>query len=184
MTTGAWPWKRVVAAAVLVAGCDASSLPLTPTPSPSTTLPAPTPAPTTPALPTAENSTRARLTAEKAYAIVYSDGTAFSYVPRFVLRETSGGSRAQVEEILVIGPSSTDVAGMGCWRDSVDVPAGGALDIFYTDDGAKWLGYCGPGTYGNTATPTLHVLVTFDDAYGAQGSIIFPISDIRPAAGR
>ena len=182
MTTGAWTWKRAVAAAVLVAGCDASSLPLTPAPSLSTTQPGP--GPTAPVVPVAHNPTRARLRAEKAYAIVYSDGSTFSYVPRFVLRETSGASRAQVEEILVIGPSSTDVAGMGCWRESVDVPAGGALDVFYTDDGAKWLGYCGPWIYGNTATPTLHVLVTFDDAYGAQGSIIFPISDIRPAAGR
>ena len=67
---------------------------------------------------------------------------------------------------------------------AVNDPAGGALDIFYTDDGAPWLGYCGPGTYGNTATPTLYVLVTFDDADSTQGSIIFPISEIHPAAGR
>jgi hypothetical protein len=54
-------------------------------------------------------------------------------------------------------------------------PPLGTLDIFYTDEGANWLLYCGPGIAARTATPSLYVIVTFRDDFGVSGSMGFAI---------
>jgi hypothetical protein len=59
------------------------------------------------------------------------------------------------------------------------VPALGTLDTFYTDEGARSLLYCGPGSHGNIASPALYVIVTFRDDDGVTGRIGFPISSLR-----
>jgi hypothetical protein len=98
---------------------------------------------------------------------------------RFLLRETGGSSSAIVHDIAVYGPTGTDHTGSSCWRDTLRVPPGGTLDTFYTDAGAGWLLYCGPGTGGNTATPTLYVVVGFTDDKGVAGSVGAQISTVR-----
>ena len=80
---------------------------------------------------------------------------------------------------MIYGPFGSDQTGPGCWRDQLRVPAGGALDTFYTDAGAQWLGCCGPGSGGTTASPALAAEVTFRDDSGVVGSISVPVTSLR-----
>ena len=130
-------------------------------------------------IPAVSNPSSAAVTGEDSFAVVRADGSRFAYEVRFRLREISGKSGATVTGVVVYGPSGSDETNPACWRDSLRVPALGSLDTFYTDDGAHWLGYCGPGSGGNVASPSLHVIVTFTDDYGVTGSIGFPISSLR-----
>jgi hypothetical protein len=51
------------------------------------------------------------------------------------------------------------------------VPAGGTLDVFETDAGLDWLGYCGVGIGGRTPTPTIRLIVNFSDDHGRRGAV-------------
>jgi len=95
----------------------------------------------------------------------------FGYGVRFRLRETGGERSAEIGDLLVVGPDSSDWTGPGCWRDSLRVPSGGTLDTFHTDAGLGWLGYCAPGSGGRTATPTLRLIVHFTDDLGREGIV-------------
>ena len=89
---------------------------------------------------------------------------------RFLLRETSGVSSAAVREVVV--PGGGDPANAACWGPKQRVPAGGTLDTFYTDDGVRWLGYCGPwGITPAEPRQPITVIVTFDDDQGRRGSV-------------
>lgn len=96
-------------------------------------------------------------------------GGYFGYTVRFRLRETGGQSSAVVGNIVVSGVDESGEFGPGCWGGPVIVPAGGTLDLFETDAGAEWLGYCGLFTGGRTQTPTLRVIVNFIDDQGRAG---------------
>jgi hypothetical protein len=50
--------------------------------------------------------------------------------------------RAQLLPVL-LAPGEKATTGPGCWRDALRVPPGGTLDVFETDAGIDWLGYCG-----------------------------------------
>ena len=89
---------------------------------------------------------------------------------RFLLRETSGVSGATVREVVV--PGGGDPSDPACWGRELRVPPGGTLDTFYTDDGVRWLGYCGP--WGITAAQPrdpITVIVRFYDDEGRLGSV-------------
>jgi hypothetical protein len=171
---GLTPAWKLGALGLLFIGCSGSpSTPAAPTPVPSSpTQPAPTPPPTT-------NPSSASVVIEDPFAIVRSDGSRFGYDVRFLLRETSGASGATIERIVIYGPSGSDETGSICWKDQIRVPAGGALDTFYTDAGAQSLTYCGPGSGGTTASPVLAAAVTFRDDSGVVGSITVPVASLR-----
>ena len=156
------------------------------TPVSPTHLPTPTPAPspgpstqTPPKVPPVTNNSDASVTAEDSFAIVRPSGSGFGYEVRFLLREISGRSGATINRIVVYGPTGTDETGAGCWREKLRVPPMGSLDTFHTEEGSNWLLYCGPGSAGTTASPVLHVIVTFTDDFGVAGSISFPIASLR-----
>jgi hypothetical protein len=141
-----------------VAGCSGSATPSTPSP---------TPAPVAP-------RTAAQLAIEDASVNVQPlpTGSAFGYDVRFALRETSGKSGATIQNVLVGDlKGGGDNTGPGCWRDSLRVPPGGTLDVFYTDAGQRSLGYCAPWTSGDTPTPQVMVTVTFVDDDGRIGTV-------------
>ena len=157
-----------VTVGVILVGCNSPSLPPAPSPIPQSATPQPPPPPSS-----------AVVTIESPFAIVSPDGARFGYAVRFLLRETDGRSGATIERIVVTGPSGSDEAGPGCWRDSLRVPPKGELDTFYTDTGARWLGYCGPGSGGQTASPLLDVVVTYRDDNGVVASVGAPIRTLR-----
>ena len=159
-----------------VVGCsDPSTLPTTPNTS---VVPIPK-VPVAPVVPRTTNPSSAAVTPEDAFAIVYRQGSGYGYDVRFRLRETGGKSGATVDRIVVYGPSGSDEAASGCWRDPLRVAPLGQLDTFYTEEGDNWLSYCGPGNGGHTPTPLLHVIVTFTDDFGVVGAIDFPITSLR-----
>ena len=162
-------WKRAAVGLVFIGGCGGS--PSTPA--------APTPVPSSPTPPPTSNRSSASVAVEDPFAIVFSQGSRFGYAIRFLLRETSGASGATIEDIVIYGPSGSDLTGQGCWRDQLRLPAGGALDTFYTDAGAQWLGYRGPGSGGTTASPMLEAEITFRDDRGVGGSIRVPVTSLR-----
>ena len=97
-------------------------------------------------------------------------GPAFEYEPRFQLRETGGKSGATIQNVFLGAVNGGgDNTGPVCWRDVLRVPPGGTLDTFYTDEGYKWLGYCGVWSNGSSETPTLQLIVTFTDDDGVTG---------------
>ena len=133
-----------------------------------------------PTLPiTPSNPSNALVTIDDPFAIVHNEGPRFGYEVRFLLHETGGTSAATIDRIVVYGPSGSDETGVGCWRDTLRVVAKGELDTFYTDAGAAWLVYCGPGSGGYDARPSLYVVVTFRDDRGVVGSVGAPISALR-----
>jgi hypothetical protein len=165
-------WKRGAVGLVLIGGCSGSpSTPAGPTPVPFS--------PTQPQPPPPSNPSSASVVIENPFAIVHSEGSRFGYAVRFLLRETSGASGATIERIVIYGPFGSDETGPVCWKDQLRVPAGGALDTFYTDAGAQWLSYCGPGSGGTTASPALVAEVTFRDDRGVVGSMSVPVTSLR-----
>ena len=84
-----------------------------------------------------------------------------------------------MERIVIYGPSGSDETGPGCWRDQLRVPPGGVLDTFYTDAGSDWLLYCGPGSGGPIATPSLMIRVTLKDDDGALSTVDHWITTLR-----
>ena len=103
----------------------------------------------------------------------------FGYEPRFQLRETAGISGATIQNIFVgFADGGGDNAGPSCWRDTLRVPPGGRLDIFHTDEGSSWFGYCAPTTGGYGYSPEIHLVVTFTDDDGRTGEVrtILPLT--------
>ena len=129
--------------------------------------------------PSPSSRSGASVAVENPFAIVRSQGSGFGYAVRFMLRETSRASDATIERIVIYGPSGSDETGPQCWRDRLRLPAGGELDTFYTDAGAQWLSYCGPGSGGTTASPRLEAEITFSDDRGVAGSVRIPITLLR-----
>ena len=173
-------WTRTLAAVVFLSGCND---PLSPPMKPSE-VPPPTPArPADPSRPVPEpvvtNPSSASVVIEDPFAIISRDGSRFGYGVRLLLREVKGASGATIERIVIHSPSGSDEASVGCWRDTLRLPPGGTLDTFYIDDGARWLGYCGPGSGGDTATPTLYAVVSFIDDFGVAGSVSVLVSTLR-----
>jgi hypothetical protein len=126
------------------------------------------------------NGSDAAIHVVDAFAIVHQmSTTTYGYGVRFLLRETGNRSGATVNRIAVYGPKGIDIADSGCWQDQQYIPRLGQLDTFYTDAGAAWLLYCGPGAEGGTATPALTVIVTFTDDADMVGSISFPITTLK-----
>ena len=120
----------------------------------------------------------ASLVIEQTSLIVLPDpqgdafGEPFLYEPRFQLRETNGKSGATIQGVFVDGDST----GPECWKTVLRVPPGGILDTFYSDEGWKWLGYCGPWGGGKSAAPTVHVSVTFTDDSGGVATVYADVS--------
>jgi hypothetical protein len=106
-----------------------------------------------------------------------TQGEWFSYEPRFQLRETSGKSGATIQNLFVGAINGGgDNTGPVCWTTVLRVPPGGTLDTFYSDEGWKWLGYCGVFVGGNSAAGTVHVVVSFTDDHGVAGSVAADVS--------
>jgi hypothetical protein len=96
----------------------------------------------------------------------------FGYEVRFRLKETAGTSGATIQDVFVVhSDGGGDHTGPSCWRDILRVPPGGTLDVFYTDEGLKWLGYCAPLSGGPTDKPELQVWVSFADDRGQSGTV-------------
>jgi hypothetical protein len=99
--------------------------------------------------------------------------TYYSYEPRFLLRETSGKSAATLQEIKVTAtPGFSEVTGPRC-VGPMHVPAGGTLDLFYTDANLAGLAYCSPfpsGTGNLDDARQIEVVVTFTDDAGGMGT--------------
>ena len=132
-----------------------------------------------PAIPASNNPSNAAVALESAFAIVTSQGGSFGYGVRFLLRETSGQSGATIDRIDVYGPSGADGTDVGCWKQSLRLDASGTLDTFHSDAGAEWLSYCAPGSGGSTASPSLHVAVSFRDDNGVPGLIVGAVTTLR-----
>src|SRR5262249_10364038 len=97
---------------------------------------------------------------------------AFLYEPRFQLRETRGMSCATLQNLFVGAmDEGGDITGRGCWGSALRVPPGSVLDTFYSDEGWKWLGYCGVWGSGKSAAGTVRVVVTFADDSGIIGRV-------------
>jgi len=173
-------WALGFLLVILTTACNGSPVPPTPTPTPTpTSTPAPSGTSTPPVIPPVTNPSSAVLAAEDPFAIGHSDGPIFGFAVRFLLRETGGKSGATITRVAVYGPDGSDGTDQGCWRAALRVPPLGSLDTFYTDEGANWLLYCGPGIAAKTAAPSLYVIVTFTDDFGVSGSIGFAIASFR-----
>ena len=163
MTLAVW-----VASLGFVAGCSGSATPSTPSPTPA---------------PGAPPRTAAQLAIEDASVSVQPlpSSAAFGYVARFALKETSGKSGATIQNVLVGDlKGGGENTGPSCWRDTLRVPAGGTLDIFYTDAGQRRLGYCAPVGYGDTSTPQVVVVrVSFVDDDGRTGTVDAVVTKIN-----
>ena len=149
-----------------LAGCAGPRpVPSAPTPLPAVATPTAGPLPNAPA-------PNASLAIEQQFVVVYPQrqGEPFGYEPRFQLRETNGRSGATLQNISVGYNGGADNTGPSCWQDTLRVPPGGTLDMFYTDAGQKWLSYCAPGSGGRTEAPQLRVIVTFTDDDGRTGT--------------
>ena len=173
--------SAAVLTSTFAAGCSEGS---PSSPAPPTSTVAPSPLPPVPENPSSPQSPEALafVVIEDAFAIVHpQQGGRFGYEARFLLRETSGRGGATVYRVVVFGPTASDVnpTGVECWRDRVRVPPGGSLDTFHSDAGATWLAYCGAGSGGTTATPTLAVQVFFRDDEGRAASIYTKITSLR-----
>ena len=95
----------------------------------------------------------------------------FPYEPRFRLRETTGSTAVTIDNIAVGYGGGFDNTGPSCWVSPLKVPAGGTLDVFYTDEGQRWLGYCAVWSGGPIETPTLDVVVSFTADDGRTGTV-------------
>ena len=161
------PVAAVTAMLAFVTACSgASQVPSAPSPSPVVSAP----------------QTKASLVIEKPSLLVYpqQQGDRFGYEGRFRLTETSGKSGATIQNVFLGNlDGGGDNTGPICWRDTLRVPPGGTLDTFYTDDGSKWLGYCGVWSGGSTQTPTLRLAVTFTDDDGRTSTVQAVVSVAR-----
>ena len=103
-------------------------------------------------------------------------GSHYLYQVRLLVRESSGRSGATVKAITVYNPNHaagetySQVTSESCWRDTLRAPAGGTLDVFYTDSGANWLSYCYAGIGAAPGVSRLSVEVTFTDDDGHPGT--------------
>ena len=166
--------RRSLTLGVLIAifgialACDNASSPSAPL-----RLPPVSPAPPAPPAPQPTASLAIEHTSLVVQPCPQGCGTnAFLYWPRFQLRETSGKSGATIQTFLVGG----DRTGPDCWGPALRVPAGGTLDTFYSDEGWKWLGYCGVWGSGKSAVATVHVSVTFADDNGVAATVYADVS--------
>jgi hypothetical protein len=153
---------------LLCAGCG--DAPLAPSSLPVVAPPTSVPAPAPPTLPPLPSST---LAIEEISVTVHppgKQGWTFGYEPRFQLRETSGKSGATLVKVEISSDAGTEVTGPSCWGEMLRVPPGGTLDTFYSDVGARWLGYCGVWGGGRTQTPTVVITVTFTDDDGLSAT--------------
>jgi len=150
------------------AGCGAPTAPTPPSAprlfeSPPPQVPTPTP-----------SSSAASVVIEDAWATVRRPTATdrnYGFGTRFLLRETSGKSGATILSVVVSSPNGSDETGPGCWLETLRVPPGATLDIFYTDEGARWLVYCAPGTGERTAVSQVGLIVSFADDEGRRGSV-------------
>jgi hypothetical protein len=101
------------------------------------------------------------------------------------LRELSGASGARIKTVVVVNPSQrtggnySQATGESCWRDALDVPAGGTLDRFHTDAGSAWLSYCYVGIDSQVDISSLVLEVTFVDDVGNPGSASTTVTSFR-----
>ena len=95
------------------------------------------------------------------------------YRATFLLRETSGNSSATIQRVVVTAAGSTNDNGPSCWGDTpIRVPPGRTLDVFKTDAGLKVLGdYCAPYISSPVVPFQFHLIVTFRDDGGHEGSV-------------
>ena len=160
--------------AALTAGC---SSPIAPTPSPQTPPSAPPPAADPPP------TTAAVLTIERASIQEYPPTSSFpeyGYGVRFLLRETGGKAGAQVESVRVGAGRDGTPQETGCSGFMPFVPAGGTLDIYYTDEGAKSLSYCAPWISSKTPLESVRLVIGFQGSDNPKGSVEVVIPVERP----
>jgi hypothetical protein len=164
----------VLSLAVVTAAC--SDNPVAPAPSQPPSQPPPFPSPRPP------GPTSASLLIEDFSVIVkrslpggraVEDGR-FSLEVRFLLKETSGNSGANVESFFL-----GDQSGGGAWfagscLKGLRVPAGGVYDTLNTDEGYASWSYCAP-YWGVVSAPVkempIFLTVNFVDDDGHPGSV-------------
>ena len=96
----------------------------------------------------------------------------YSYVARFLLRETGGISGAAIRSVLIGDVrGGGDLIDDGCWDHDIQLAPGGTVDTFYTDDGIDSLYYCDPTVASRTRLDTVRVTVTFTDRNGVAGTV-------------
>ena len=149
----------------LTAGCGS---PIAPIPAPqiqSATAPAPPPA---------SPQSAAVLTIEQASVKEYAPipgNRDWGYVVSFLLRETGGTVGAQIEGVKVASDQGADETGPSCWITNLRVPPGGTLDIFYTGEGLKGLGYCAPSLGSTTPLESVRLIVAFQGEDNPKGTV-------------
>ena len=101
-------------------------------------------------------------------------GDSWSVEIRFLLRESTGESSATIRRIVVGEEVGRGDSWEGFCTEGLQVPPGGLLDTFYTDQGYEWLGYCAP-FYGVVREPVhpspVFVTVYFADDEGRVGQV-------------
>lgn len=161
-----------VVALMVFTGC--SGLPSVPTPAaPAQTSAAPTPTPAAPVIPgpvAASLSIESIIVDVIRFPAMASYPASFGYEVRFLLRERGGRSGATIRSVSLPGEIRDFVPGFSCLNELLRVPPGGSLDVFYSEEGVRRLGYCAPSAYGFIDPVThLELLVTFTDDTGRGG---------------
>jgi hypothetical protein len=167
----------LVASLVWHPGCG--SAPFAPSPSPqpgsggAPPLPQPAPAPSQPAATLAIEE----LTVTEYPPTPERDGKGlllhdyYSYVVRFLLRETSGNSGATIREVVVGNvPGEGETMGGDCLGD-LRVPPGGTRDDFYTEKNVRRWSYRYPAPASPIPLERIRVIVTFKDDHGVIGTV-------------
>jgi hypothetical protein len=99
----------------------------------------------------------------------------FGYEVRFLLRELGGRSGATIRTVSLPGEHRD----LSCLKESLRVPPGATLDVFYSEEGLRRLGGCAPFAYGYTDPVThLELVVTFLDDSGRGGitKVLLPVT--------
>lgn len=161
-------------------GC---SSPIAPPPLAQIQSSAPPPAPDAPT--TESREPYAVVTIEQASVREHPPTATWNYYwydVRFLIRETGGRAGAQIEMVSLAPGMSRDLTPVGCWTVLPYVPAGGTFDVFYTDEGIKWLGYCAPGISSKTPLESVRVIVGFEDNDNREGTVeaVIPVRASLP----
>ena len=154
----------LLAGVVVIAGCTES--PVSPWPPPAAREPPPNP------------PSFASVAIEAPLVVLRPDAIPgqFWVAVRFLLKETGGNSGATIQSIFVRnGRTGSGEQISGLCTEGLRIPAGGVLDVFYTDEGYRWLSYCAPANVALIGSPILEfpvrVSVVFLDDEGRMGRV-------------
>ena len=174
----------LLASLVLLPACGGTPFAPSPSPQPGSggappvPQPAPSPEPEPPQLQPAATLAIEQLTVAEFPPTTDRDRNGlfihnyYSYLVKFLLRETSGRSAALVRDVFV-GKTSGEGENIGpqCMGDGIRVPPGGTVYDFYTDELVRGWSWCYPAPSSSGPLEQLRVIVTFTDDSGVIGRV-------------